>query len=149
MRRGLALVEVLLAAGLLAALGGAVLLMTGQSVDALRVDRVRMGAEELCRATVERFGRGEDNLQARLSPSVEAGVLTGENLWEQMPEVYAAMGFPRAAEQARRDGLAMKVRLRRGAEPGLDVLTCEVAFRATRLPERVVYTRFLLHDHVH
>ena len=153
-RAALSLVEVLLALAVLAVLGVAVLAMTGQSVEALRVDRVRAAAEELCRSTVERFGTGEDNVQAHLAPLADQpGTLAADDLWERIPEVYRAMGFTRLAELKTRNGLAMRVCLRGGVEPGLDVLTCDVSWRddrgASRPPEHVKYTRFILRDHVH
>ncbi len=147
----MSIVEVLLAAGVLAGLGVAVMVMTGQSVNALRVDRVRVAAEEICHATVERFGRGSDNVQVLMQPGDEPGAFVANNLWERAPDAYAAMGFTRVRELAAQNGLAMRLELK-PVERGLDVLTCEVSWNGDRRgarAERVQYSRWILHDHVH
>jgi len=135
-------------------LGIPVFCLVTRSVETLRLDRARVAAEEICHATVERYGRAQDHIQRLLSPSPEdPKVLEGKDLFKKVPEVYEEMKLSHALDIASKIGLSMDVRLQREVEPGLDVLSCRVSWikdrQGERSPGHVVYIRFLLHDHLH
>lgn len=130
-----------------------VLSMTTRSVSQLESDTIRFQAESICHNTIERFGQAQDNLMVYLKPTDDPAVLEGGNLWEALPEVYAAMGYERVSFLVKEFSLAMRVQLKKNVLTGVDVLVCEVTYALPKLvgaePQRVAYVRFLLHDHVH
>ncbi|MBI4864902.1 MAG: hypothetical protein HY815_32280 [Candidatus Riflebacteria bacterium] len=153
-RVALSIIEVLVAVAVLSAVGLPVIYMASRSVETLRLDRTRVAAEEICHGTIERFGRGQDNLQAYLTPlATDPRTLEARNLWERIPEVYSEMGCSRIPEMVEKNGLSMKICRRPGTVPGLDILSCEVSWtrdrQSVRKRDSVTYVRFILNEHVH
>jgi len=148
------IVEVLIAIAIVSSLGLPVMYMASQNLRTLKYDRVRIAAEEICHATIERFGLGQDNVQAFLTPvSGEPKSLEAVDLWTKTPEVYRLMGCVRIDELVARNGLSMKVRLEQEVSPSVDLFVCQVSWtndgRSSKRPNKVVYARFILRDHLH
>ena len=151
---GLTLLEVVVAATLMAVLAIPVLRLATRNVELTRFDRVRLAAEALCHDTLERFGRAQDGLQVHLSRSTtDPAVYEATDPWNLLGGRFGAMGYDQIALLAWRYDLRLRVRLRVDLIPGLDLLTCEASWRVERdgpaRRDRVQYERFIIHEHTH
>lgn len=146
-RGGFTLVEILVALAILS-FCLPVFVLSQQNLAADKVHRLRLGAEQLCHNTLERFGRAEDNLLAYLKQSGEPSVFEGTDLW-QFGEVAADIGEPAVRELIRTHDMHMEVRLQRDARAGLDLVVCRITWAPElggKNRDSVVYARSILRD---
>ena len=144
LRPGFSLLELLVAAAMMAAALVPIVWMASHNLDALRVDRQRTFAEALCHDTLERLGSSQAHPLRVLSGS--GNLLAATDPWIAHPELFRSMGYEKLSE---RRELHMSLALIRDVGPELDMLACEVSWKAEsgRRGEKVRYARFLTYDH--
>ena len=153
-RRGIGIVEILAAVAVLGVAMAPIVLLGFRAFETVQTDTLRLTAESLCHNTIERFGRAQDMLPVFLKPTAtDPEVLEGVNLWEKLPDYFQELGPANLAELAAKNGLKMRLLLKKTATVGVDSLICEVWWTGTRghvsRTEKLSYARMILHDHVH
>jgi hypothetical protein len=152
-RRAVSLVEVSVAATLLACAGLPLMTTVCRSVTAVRVDTLRVHAETLCHNALERLGRCPANVRALAHASTDPATLEAELSWLTEPETIRQLACSPMHSVTADTDLRLVVRLRKGVEPGLDELTCRVLWTTRRgrssRTSQVSYSRFILHAHLH
>lgn len=151
MRRGISLVELLIAAAVLGVALLPVVSMANHNVEMLRSERARLLAEALCHDILERLGRSQSHPAALLSPGSNPNSLSADDPWVAHPDLFDAMGYHRMDAVAAQAKLHMTITLERAVAPELDLLTCEVSWLSegwTKKSEHFRYARFLTYGHM-
>ena len=149
-RAALSLAEVLIAAGVLAALGLPVLDLATQNARSLRYDRARVYADRLALATLERFASDPAGLRRWVAATPDdPWTLRGTDLWQRAPDLYAEIGFADVAAWSASHDMHLKLTLSVDAAPGLDLAVCEVSWSRDGSREKVTHVRAHLQPHVH
>ena len=151
LRRGVSIVELLIAAAVLGVAMMPVVSMANHNVEMLRAERSRLLAEALCHDVLERLGRSQSYPSAIMTASANPKKLSATDPWLDHPEFFNAMGYTGMMAIAAQANLHMVVSLERAVAPELDLIECEVSWVSdgwTRRNEHYRYSRFLTYGHM-
>jgi hypothetical protein len=147
------MVEVLISVTIISLALLPILYVARRNMETTRIDRVRVAAEAICHNTLERFGRGEDNVAFYLQPAPgEPNVMVGRDLWSNR-ELARDLGAEAAGALIALNRMRMEVKLTRHPATGLDLLYCRVYWHNDRERQQktdsVAYARYIVRDHLH
>lgn len=149
---GFTVVEILMAVAVLSFTMVPVLYLTSAQVTVAKVDRVRLLANALCLATLERFGRYENSPWDFLSPTENPRERVGMDLWRRDPLLGALVNDPGVRTLFTVHDVKSSIFMVRDLEPGLHQIVSDVDWRVdtgtNSRRERVTYSRFVAKEQI-